>query len=594
MAVTYWDVGDDKPYTTLTAVRAAILAATPAGGGNLAGMGEQRIRVFAKVTTGNIYMEFVDFSTNFFGETANDFISMYAMVLHYGMLNQGIQIFYSGAAKAFAILPGPYSRIVGFRVKCINLNPFGLSAPIYILNVNNVLIDECIIQDSTQTASSDVKGINIFNSPNVEIRNFIINNLYASSDVVHGVVSQQSNGTVISNGTIWNLSPGPHAYGIYANLNFGTCIIRNVYAGNCGAGTGGQAFKKHMGTFNIDYCTSDDGSAALYGGAHNKTNKAGANQFVSIVSGSEDFRPLIGSDIWRAAESLYGQFQSDVAGKKRPTWGPWTIGAFREQEKNGQIQIWDCLDLIDSMVAQSIEFAKKLGTGVEAASASLGAQNNINRIKANADSDVQLALLKAFKKQMVKVTTHPNAFEGFYTSAKALKNHLGNIGHYLEENLQRAPFQFKTMVELFAIEKIKSESIFSPVISNMGEITIDDVDPPGGGGATSTFVDGNAINIRHYYASNLVLHKTTASSGVGDPFTITVTLTKWDMTSEDKDVAVDGLHIINLEYDIGTHGTDMYIDITDMIIKVGAEPVNANTINQKWKGMSELERSVAL
>jgi len=257
----------------------------------------------------------------------------------------------------------------------------------------------------------------------------------------------------------------------------------------------------------------------------------------------------------------------------------------------GTIAKADFILLADSIAAQSYELDQKLGTGIEAATASLGATNNIARIVAYADAEVIDDLIEGFRNQLAECLSIPVAFDRFVTSMRALSRHVGGMSAYLVAQDERVGPDFKVACEMLAIEILTPAATFSPVVPAMGEITIDAVDPPGGAGASSTFVDGSAIDITRYYASNLVLEKTTAAVAA-DALTLTVSCTKWDTTSEDKDVPVDASDAINNEDDIGVHGTDMYTDITDIVIKAGSEPTVATTINQKWKGKSEVERVI--
>ena len=243
----------------------------------------------------------------------------------------------------------------------------------------------------------------------------------------------------------------------------------------------------------------------------------------------------------------------------------------------------DFLDLADSIAAQSQELAKKMGTGVEADTASLGAVNNYERIAVlgAGSEDIIIDLLSSFVKQLNRVTTNPNAHNRYRDSITALKKHVDGVSAFLIAQGERIAPEFKTAIESMGIETLKAENTFSPVVDPMGSLVVDDAN-------SAVWTPGTDIDSGNYYAANLVLEKTSAA-GAADAITITFTCTKWDDTTEDKDVSVDASDPIGTKDDIGIHGTDMYksVVLKSIVCAIGS-------IGEAWKVISELERTVAL
>ena len=246
------------------------------------------------------------------------------------------------------------------------------------------------------------------------------------------------------------------------------------------------------------------------------------------------------------------------------------------------IAIADFLDLADSIACQAQMLAVKLGTGVEADSASLGAENNIGRIMALVNPDEVQDLLKGFREQLKKVLTTPVAYDRFCESIRALNIHVGGINAYLTTEVSRVASEFKTAVEMLGIEHLSGANAFSPIISSMDTITIT-------GANAATFVHVASIDPDEYYAACLNLKKTTAAGGA-DPITITLTMTKFDGTTENKAVAVNASDAINTETAIGTHTGDKYLGALSLVSIACA----IGSTGQAWKVISELERVVVL
>lgn len=239
------------------------------------------------------------------------------------------------------------------------------------------------------------------------------------------------------------------------------------------------------------------------------------------------------------------------------------------------------LSIADSIAAQSQELAKEMGTGIEATTASLGAQNNIDEIMTPLAEDVVEDLLEAFRDKLNKVVTYPNAYSPHEVALKALNRHVGGSNAYLTAQAERVAPEFKWAIELLAIESLDPANTFSVVVDPMDTCTIT-------GANAATWVDIADIDTDQYYASNLVVEKTTVAAGT-DAITINLTCTKWDGTTEAKAVAVDASDAIGTKDDIGVHGTDMYTGVTldTIVCAIGS-------IGEAWKVISELERTVAL
>jgi len=246
------------------------------------------------------------------------------------------------------------------------------------------------------------------------------------------------------------------------------------------------------------------------------------------------------------------------------------------------IAIADFLDLADSIACQAQMLAVKLGTGVEPDSASLGGENNIARILALVNPDEVEDLLKGFREQLKQCLTTPVAYNRFSESMRALNIHVDGINQFLTDEGERVAPEFKTAIELLGIESLDGANTFSPVVDPMDTILIT-------AGNTATFTHVASINPDNYYASNLILKKTTAAGGA-DAITITLKMTKFDLTTENKAVSVNASDAINTTYDIGIHGTNMYLGADSLVSIVCI----VGSAGQAWKVMSELERTVAL
>jgi len=247
------------------------------------------------------------------------------------------------------------------------------------------------------------------------------------------------------------------------------------------------------------------------------------------------------------------------------------------------ILIADFLDLADSIAAQIQELAEKMGTGVEANTASLGAVNSYELIAGLGvgSEDIMVDLLGAFKTQLEYVSTDPSAYNRHRSAISALKRHVGGVSAFLIAQDSRVAPEFKKAIEEIEAETLEAENTFSPVVDPMGSLIVDGAD-------SAVWTPGTDIDSSQYYAANLVLEKTTVAAGA-DAIDILLTCTKWDGTTEVKTVSVNANDAINTKDDIGIHGTNMYksVALSSIVCAIGS-------IGEAWKVISELERVVVL
>jgi len=237
----------------------------------------------------------------------------------------------------------------------------------------------------------------------------------------------------------------------------------------------------------------------------------------------------------------------------------------------------DFLKIADSMAAQSQELAKEMGTGVEAGTASLGAQNNIGIIMSPLAEDVVEDLLEAFRDQLGKMTTYPNAYSEHEVGMKALNRHTGGINTYLTAQAARVAPEFKWAIEMLAIESLDPANTFSPVVDPMDTVEITGLD-------AATWVDITDIDSDNYYQSPLELVKTTAA-GAADPINFTIRYTFFDGTTSDQITTVDASDAID---------TVDLLPQEAIAVTLVSVTCGAGSAGQAWKVRSKLERVVVL
>jgi len=247
------------------------------------------------------------------------------------------------------------------------------------------------------------------------------------------------------------------------------------------------------------------------------------------------------------------------------------------------IAIADFLELADSIAAQASLLSTAMGDGSSPGSPTTsgdGAVKNTQRIIAlgNTYADAIEDLLGPFRDQVNQVISMPSAYDRFTASLKALNIHVAGINTFLTAQVERVSPDFKTAFEVLGLGALSAANTFSPYLSDMGVFTCT-------GSGAGSFVDGSAVDTDNYYAANLIMEFTTKGGATGK--TVTVTLTKWDGTSEDKVIVWTGAESAGAVQDIGTHGSDMYTDVTNMSI-AGGDNLDVFTIK------SELERVTTL
>ena len=125
---------------------------------------------------------------------------------------------------------------------------------------------------------------------------------------------------IIRNCTVFNVTSGSTAaYAYYVDGTGGE--ITNCY----GDSSGGSEINFNIfgGTNTESYNISADASAE---GTGSLTSRAAADQFVSVVSGSEDATLLDTADCAGAGTDLSGNFTTDITGATRDA--TWDVGAY--------------------------------------------------------------------------------------------------------------------------------------------------------------------------------------------------------------------------------------------------------------------------
>lgn len=251
----------------------------------------------------------------------------------------------------------------------------------------------------------------------------------------------------------------------------------------------------------------------------------------------------------------------------------------------GVIAKADFLVLADSIAAQAQKLATVMGDGsgyLSPLTASDGAWANVERVRANTDSEIVADLIKGFREQFERVTSNPNAYDRYYATVQALNIHVGGMNAYLTAEGERVAPEFKAAVEMNIAEKFDAQNTFSPVVANMGTVEIL-------GAGSGSFSPADKIDNENYYAAHLQIKKITAASGTPDAIVLKVYLKDWDDNDVTKNVSVDGDDALNTVYEIGL-GSDKYVEVTDIEVVSGG----GSSIAQEFRVQSVLERTVTL
>jgi len=238
--------------------------------------------------------------------------------------------------------------------------------------------------------------------------------------------------------------------------------------------------------------------------------------------------------------------------------------------------------ICDSISAQRVEGLKEFdNAGILATSFTLGASNNVTRCIGLGDAEQEADLIPASRVNLDMARAR-QAIDGLaYPLMKAIAvhgakyNYLG-IGALLVFRATRVDYNFNQMHHAALGIYITPAAVWPPVQSDMG--VFDST-----GAATGTFTDGTAIDTSLYSGGDLVMENTTPAMGAING-TYTITLTKFDGTSEAK-VLVSGGLAFGATMDIGVHGTDRYVDVTNITV-TGSANLDQVTIK------SEVDRPI--
>lgn len=197
----------------------------------------------------------------------------------------------------------------------------------------NVLIANCIAHDIERDNSS-ITGINVTGGSGVNVRgvNLVVYNITCSAGGGSSTgirVGSGTNSAKIYNCTVYNterINAAGDATGISANDNGNTEATNCVSVGTTSPGTAVDFDNTSGGTES--YNASSDATAT---GTGSITSIVTADQFVSIVGGSEDLHLKAGSDCIDAGTDLGttpSGVEIDIDGRDRDAEGDtWDIGA---------------------------------------------------------------------------------------------------------------------------------------------------------------------------------------------------------------------------------------------------------------------------
>jgi hypothetical protein len=189
------------------------------------------------------------------------------------------------------------------------------------------------------------------------------------------------------------------------------------------------------------------------------------------------------------------------------------------------------------------------------------------------DADQEGDLLGPFR-SLYNVVLAGNVLPRLFTQVlRALSNHVGGLNAWCQANDVRVHYLLGEVASW-----LNAANLFPPVVDPICSFAVT-------GATTGTFTEGTAIDTDEYGKANMVIEVT--SSAITTETTATLTMVKLDGTTEDKVVVLANTLVLGNEVDIGTHGTDMYVNCTAIAITGG-------TGTDAFKVKSELERAVAL
>lgn len=234
------------------------------------------------------------------------------------------------------------------------------------------------------------------------------------------------------------------------------------------------------------------------------------------------------------------------------------------------------LTILDSLAAGARVFADAMGTGAEAGTVSRGAANNVATLLANIDIDVA-GLMPAFSIRADLVLTSALARTlGGRSLMTALDAHYGGAGG-LNQALQAFALRVHPDLRTLGIQ-IDAENAFPPATQTLGEATVT------GSGAVSYSV-GETVDTGLYAKANCVLRTAHLIGAV--TIVAHCVMTTREGGSATQIVTVPSGTASGTTFDIGTHGTDLYIGCSAVTITGG-------TAGETFTIDTEVEREVAL
>lgn len=323
MSATY-TVGDGKTYST-------IQAAIDAVPGDLSGQGVQTVAVYSDGGD-DVYEERIDGKAGFSNSSASDYIRLTSMQAHGGKAREaggtGIRINAPGGAYHAAVDLVEWSRIDGFEVTMTQTNNSYHAGGVQVWGNGTICENIVHAVRNNGTNNKQARGIVVIYD-GCKIYNNVVYDIYSKgADLGCGIRiygSNSGNQGYICNNTVCGCDADTYAnngcfWAASANET-ANYIVRNNYAGDVRGGANKKDFWFNNG--DPEDCSnniSSDGSSDDYGGSDNQVNKAAADQFKGMGSGSEDFHLKEGSDCLGAGQDLSALFTTDVDGGERVNW----------------------------------------------------------------------------------------------------------------------------------------------------------------------------------------------------------------------------------------------------------------------------------
>jgi hypothetical protein len=242
------------------------------------------------------------------------------------------------------------------------------------------------------------------------------------------------------------------------------------------------------------------------------------------------------------------------------------------------LAITPLLTILDSLAKAVQIFAAAVGaSGSDVSTVSEGAANNVVTLAdAVASSNDVAALVKEFQERATLVTTDALArtlqgervqvaLDAHYGGTGGLNRFLTAQGKRVHPDLRRLGIQ------------VDAVNAFPPAIVTLATFAVT-------GAATGTLTPGSDVDTGLYGKANTVVRTTTA---IGSTTTVTLTMKKLDGTTEQQLVTLPSGTASGVEFDIGTHGTDLYVGVSAIAVAGG-------TAGNGFAVRTEVERAIAL